>query len=105
GGGACAKSAVASAATRTIVKALREGKGIASDLFKRGSSGAEIRAILEKVSTPNLSDAMHRSGDLPGIQLQTPGRKIVGPAVTVRTFPGDWAKPVEAIDVAKPGDV
>jgi 3-hexulose-6-phosphate synthase/6-phospho-3-hexuloisomerase len=48
---------------------------------------------------------MHRSGDLPGIQLQTPGLKIVGPAVTVRTFPGDWAKPVEAIDAAKPGDV
>ena len=30
---------------------------------------------------------------------------MVGPAVTVRTAPGDWAKPVEAIDVAEPGDV
>ncbi|MDL5503601.1 MAG: bifunctional hexulose-6-phosphate synthase/ribonuclease regulator, partial [Candidatus Methanoperedens sp.] len=26
-------------------------------------------------------------------------------AVTVQTFPGDWAKPVEAINVALPGDV
>jgi 3-hexulose-6-phosphate synthase/6-phospho-3-hexuloisomerase len=48
---------------------------------------------------------MHRSGDLAGIPLVTPGLKIVGPAVTVRTYPGDWAKPVEAIDAAKPGDV
>ena len=30
---------------------------------------------------------------------------MVGPAVTVRTYPGDWAKPVEAIDAAEPGDV
>ena len=104
-GGAISKSTNAEVATRTILKAIKEGKAAASELFKRGSSDAEIRAILEKVSTPNLSDAMHRSGDLPGIALQTPGRKIVGPAVTVRTYPGDWAKPVEAIDVAKPGDV
>ena len=33
------------------------------------------------------------------------GVKMVGRAVTVRTYPGDWAKPVEAIDVAEPGDV
>jgi 3-hexulose-6-phosphate synthase/6-phospho-3-hexuloisomerase len=104
-GGAITKSADASGATRTILKAIREGKGIATELYKRGSSDTEIRTILERVSTPNLSDAMHRSGDLPGIRLETPGKKIVGPAVTVRTFPGDWAKPVEAIDVAKPGEV
>lgn len=104
-GGAIAKSADAAGATRTILKAIREGKGVASEFYKRGSSDAEIRAILEKVSTPNLSDAMHRSGDLANIQLQTPGRKIIGPAVTVRTYPGDWAKPVEAIDAAKPGEV
>src|SRR6185436_18947050 len=92
-GGAITKSADAAGATRTILKAMKEGKGVASELFKRGSSDEEIRAILHKVSTPNLSDAMHRSGDLPGIQLMTPGKKIVGPAVTVRTYPGDWAKP------------
>ncbi|HEY5502388.1 MAG TPA: hypothetical protein VIJ97_03690, partial [Candidatus Anoxymicrobiaceae bacterium] len=33
------------------------------------------------------------------------GVKMVGPVVTVRTYPGDWAKPVEAIDVAGEGDV
>jgi 3-hexulose-6-phosphate synthase/6-phospho-3-hexuloisomerase len=30
---------------------------------------------------------------------------MVGRAVTVRTDPGDWAKPVQAIDVAEPGDI
>jgi len=30
---------------------------------------------------------------------------MVGPAVTVRTYPGDWAKPVEAIDRAREGEV
>ena len=104
-GGAITKSADAEGATRTILKALKEKVSIATDLYKRAASEADIRKVLEKVSTPNLSDAMHRSGDLPGIVLQTPGKRIIGPAVTVRTYPGDWAKPVEAIDVAKPGDV
>jgi len=30
---------------------------------------------------------------------------MVGRALTVRTYPGDWAKPVEAIDIAERGDV
>ena len=31
---------------------------------------------------------------------------MVGRALTVRTYPGDWAKPVQAIDLARePGDV
>src|SRR5204863_344974 len=67
-GGAISKSADAAGATKTLLKAIREGKGAASELYKRGSSDEEIRAILHKVSTPNLSDAMHRSGDLPGIE-------------------------------------
>jgi 3-hexulose-6-phosphate synthase/6-phospho-3-hexuloisomerase len=104
-GGAITKAPDAEAATRSILNALKEGVSIASDLYKRGSTEAQIREILGKVSTPNLSDAMHRSGELAGIELRTPGLRIVGPAVTVRTYPGDWAKPVEAIDAAKPGDV
>jgi 3-hexulose-6-phosphate synthase/6-phospho-3-hexuloisomerase len=104
-GGAITKSPDAEGATRTLLKAMKEGVAIASELYKRGGTEEEVRKILEKVSTPNLSDAMHRSGDLPGLQCITPGRKLVGPCVTVRTYPGDWAKPVEAIDVAKPGEV
>ncbi|HHV24472.1 MAG: bifunctional hexulose-6-phosphate synthase/ribonuclease regulator [Methanosarcina sp.] len=64
----------------------------------------EIRAILKEVSTSNISDAMHRKGAMKGIRPLVRG-KMVGTAVTVQTFPGDWAKPVEAIDIAKEGDV
>lgn len=104
-GGSITKSADAEKATRTILEAVRKRTSIATDLYKRGRTEEEIRKILLSVSTPNISDAMHRSGDLPGILPVTPGRKIAGPCVTVRTYPGDWAKPVEAIDVAKEGEV
>ena len=65
----------------------------------------EIRDIFMAVSTPNISDAMHRKGAMQDIFTQVPGRKMVGTAVTVQTFKGDWAKAVEAIDAASPGDV
>ncbi len=42
---------------------------------------------------------------MPGLKPIGPGLKVVGPALTVRTAPGDYAKPVQAIDEAKPGDV
>ena len=48
---------------------------------------------------------MHRGGVAPGIRPLTPGMRCYGRAVTVRTAPGDWAKPVQAIDQAGPGDV
>lgn len=69
-----------------------------------GTIDQEIRTILKEVSTSNISDAMHRKGAMKGIHPLVRG-KMVGTAVTVQTFPGDWAKPVEAIDVAKEGDV
>lgn len=69
------------------------------------SKDAEMFDIFRKVSTSNISDAMHRKGAMQGILSKIPGKKIVGRAVTVRTFGGDWAKPVEAIDVSGPGDV
>ncbi len=65
----------------------------------------QIRNILENVSTPNISDAMHRKGAMQDIFSMLPGKKMVGTAVTVQTFKGDWAKTVEAIDKAKAGDV
>lgn len=61
--------------------------------------------LLKRVSTPNISDAMHRKGAMKNIRAICPGTKTVGRAVTVQTFPGDWAKTVEAIDIAKAGDV
>ena len=58
-----------------------------------------------QVSTPNISDAMHRKGAMAGLVSICGNVKIVGRAVTVQTFAGDWAKPVEAIDIARNGDV
>ncbi len=103
-GGAITKSADARAATAQIRRALDEGVRVETRLYKRVTD-SNIREALEQVSTANLSDALHRSGDLPGILPILPGLRCVGPALTVRTAPGDWAKPVEAIDLAAPGDV
>jgi 3-hexulose-6-phosphate synthase/6-phospho-3-hexuloisomerase len=103
-GGAITKALDPEAATREIRRALDEGEVIPTTLFKRGGE-EEIRQVLEMVSAANLSDALHRGGVLEGLRPLFPGIRMVGRALTVRTYPGDWAKPVEAIDVAQPGDV
>ena len=107
-GGAISKAADAAAATRQIRRAVDEHLVVASDLYKRAGHGADadaIRALLEQVSTANISDAWHRRPSLPGIRPLLPGAHLCGPAVTVRTAAGDWAKPVETIDLCQPGDV
>jgi 3-hexulose-6-phosphate synthase/6-phospho-3-hexuloisomerase len=103
-GGAIIKSADARAAAEEIKRAMLTGIGKATTLYKRVDE-TNIREALEMVSTANISDAMHRTGDLQGIRPVITGVKMVGKVVTVRTYPGDWAKPVEAIDVAGEGDV
>ncbi len=103
-GGAITKALDPAAATREIRLALDEGAVIPTTLFKRVGE-EEIRGVLEMVSASNLSDALHRGGVLEGLRPLFPGIRLVGPALTVRTYPGDWAKPVEAIDQAQPGDV
>ena len=66
----------------------------------------ELYEVFSKVSSSNVSDAMHHKGSMKGLQsIIEHGHKMVGRAVTVRTVDGDWAKPVEAIDVAKRGEV
>ena len=106
-GGAITKSADPKKATEAMLDAIRTGKPAKagqSGLYKR--TGIEnIREALGKVSTPNLSDGNHHMSAVTGLMGLVPGCKMVGPAVTVRTYPGDWAKPVEAIDVAEPGSV
>jgi 3-hexulose-6-phosphate synthase/6-phospho-3-hexuloisomerase len=64
-----------------------------------------IREVIAKVSTPNLSDAFHRGGALRGFTNRNPAARLCGPAVTVLAAAGDWSKPVQAIDLCKPGDV
>ena len=65
----------------------------------------EIRSLLMQVSAPNVTDAMHRKGAMSGIVSICGNVRMVGRAVTVQTFAGDWAKPVEAIDVAGKDEV
>ena len=103
-GGAISKAPDAKKATADIKRAITEGISLPTALFKR-ASGDEIRHLLETISAANLSDAMHRRGVLPGLRPIAPGLKAVGRALTVRTAPGDYAKPVQAIDQAQPGDV
>jgi len=103
-GGAIIKATNATGAAAEIRRAVDEGLTIETTLYKRAGA-ADIRAVLEQVSTANISDAWHRQPSLHGIKPLLPGSHMCGPAVTVRTYPGDWAKPVEAIDECRPGDV
>jgi len=103
-GGAITKAMDPAQAAREIRQGLDTGESISTTLFKRKGE-AQIREILENVSAPNLSDALHRTGVLQGIRPLFPGIRMIGQAVTVRTYPGDWAKPVQAIDVAQPGEI
>lgn len=65
----------------------------------------ELISLLKEVSTPNISDAMHRKGAMRDIHPINIGTKMAGTAITVQTFAGDWAKSVEAIDLGGPGKV
>ncbi len=91
-------------ATRKIREAIDNAYKISISTRSKDISD-EIRNLLLQVSTPNISDAMHRYPSMKDIKPLVKGKKVVGRAVTVRTMDGDWAKPVEAIDIAKEGDV
>ena len=103
-GGAITKAKNPQGETEKIKKAIREKISIRSEYFVRVDE-KNIRKVLEKVSAANVSDALHRGLPIRGIRPLKDGYRMVGPALTVRTYPGDWAKPVEAIDRAKDGDV
>jgi 3-hexulose-6-phosphate synthase/6-phospho-3-hexuloisomerase len=103
-GGAITKAEDAAGATRTILRVMESGVAERTELFKRGGA-ADVRTLLAKPSVPNISDGYHHMPVLDGLQPVVAGAHMVGRAVTVRTYPGDWAKPVEAIDHAEEGDV
>jgi len=103
-GGAITKAPDAREATARILEAMRTRVPAATALYKR-TAADRVREVLRVVSTANVSDAGHRMAPLPGIRPLSPGMRLVGRAVTVRTYPGDWSKPVQAIDVAGPGEV
>jgi len=104
-GGAITKSPDVKKAVINIKKAIETKKPIETILYKRVDF-ENVKEILKRVSTANISDALHRGGWIKGVKpILKENFKIVGKCITVRTYPGDWAKPVEAIDIAEEGDV
>ena len=101
-GGRITRSADVAASTHEIRS---EMNNPSCQAVEKKSRDEEIRALLREVSAPNVSDAMHRKGAMSGIVSICGTVKMVGRAVTVQTFAGDWAKPVEAIDVARSNEV
>ncbi|MGR3218305.1 MAG: 3-hexulose-6-phosphate synthase [Candidatus Anammoxibacter sp.] len=103
-GGAISKAKDVRKATEEIMRAMKNCKKVPTAFFKRTTS-SNIAEILSSVSTSNISDGNHRKPGITGLVPVCKNVKMVGKAVTVRTCPGDWAKPVEAIDGACEGDV
>jgi 3-hexulose-6-phosphate synthase/6-phospho-3-hexuloisomerase len=101
-GGWIARSADVTGSTKMIRQSMDSPSLQAPE---KKSLDEEIHALFMQVSTPNISDAMHRKGALPGLISVCGNVKMAGKAVTVHTIAGDWAKPVEAIEIAKAGDV
>ncbi len=104
-GGAITKSPNVIEATSNIKRAMETGEKIETSRYKRYTDEEGIRKALLEVSAPNVADAMHKKGAMRGIRPVKSGMKCVGPAFTCRTIDGDWAKTVEAIEKARPGDV
>jgi 3-hexulose-6-phosphate synthase/6-phospho-3-hexuloisomerase len=101
-GGRIVRSADVTGSTRAI-RAELDNPSITT--IEKKSPDEEIRSLLLQVSAPNVTDAMHRKGAMSEIVSICGNVKMVGRAVTVQTFAGDWAKPVEAIDVARKNEV
>jgi len=103
-GGAITKAADLLEATKRIRKSIDLAKPIESLEFRKYKK-EELIDALKMVSSSNVSDAMHRGGAMKGIHTVVPGLKMAGKALTVKTMNGDWAKAVEAIDLADKGDI
>jgi 3-hexulose-6-phosphate synthase/6-phospho-3-hexuloisomerase len=104
-GGAIIKAKDVAGAARKIKRSISTGRKVSTDLFKKYGED-DIFVAFSKVSTPNIADAQHKKGAMKGIHPRIMhGVKMVGRALTVHTISGDWAKSVEAVDRAKPGDI
>lgn len=96
------KSADVTAAAKNVRDAIDNPKQITKT---KENLDDEIRKLLCEVSSSNVTDAMNRKGSMVGLVERHVPKKMVGKAVTVQTFGGDWSKPVQAIDMCRPGDV
>jgi 3-hexulose-6-phosphate synthase/6-phospho-3-hexuloisomerase len=103
-GGAITKSKDVTKSVKQIKRAIIDRKPVRTKLFKKYDK-TELKEAFSLVSTPNISDAMHKHGAMEDIRPVCLGFHIVGRALTVKTIDGDWAKPIEAIDRANKGEV
>jgi len=104
-GGAIIKTGDIKGAAENVKKAMAGAK-VDTDISRKYTE-SELFEAFSKVSTCNISDAYHKQGVMIGISPQSLEHKqrMVGRALTVQTTNGDWAKPVEAIDHVKEGDI
>ena len=67
----------------------------------------QLVASLGSFDTPDISDQMNRLYTMvPAVRhLTRPELQILGPACTVKVFPGDNLMVHKSLDIAKPGDV
>jgi len=103
-GGAITKAPNARQATQAIKQAIAGRAAVQTSRFTR-VAGGDLRPLLLQTPTADLSTGNHDWPGFIGFRQITPGVAMAGTAFTVRTLPGDWSKPVQAIDHAKPGDV
>ena len=103
-GGGITKTDDIKSAAANLKKAMKGGK--VDTIVAKKYTEDDLFEAFSKVSTCNISDAYHKKGVIFGLHPYIKhGARLVGRALTVQTCNGDWAKPVEAIDRAKPGDV
>jgi 3-hexulose-6-phosphate synthase/6-phospho-3-hexuloisomerase len=101
-GGWITRSADVSGSTKKI---RAEMASSSMKIPEKKSTEEDTHSLLMQVSSSNISDAMHRKGAMTGVISICGNVKMAGRAVTVHTVAGDWAKPVEAIDVARKNEV
>ena len=111
-GGSITKAADVRAAAAEVKKSAVAAYGTLSDKAASKTANTalkdtdeDIYGIFMQVSAPNVTDAMHRKGAMSGLISYCGNVKVAGKALVVRTIAGDWAKPVEAIDKAKKGEI
>lgn len=78
-------------------------------LLRRFSQSTNLDLYKDKLSTPQLSDALKKILDyttvINGVKPLKRDYKILGKIITVQTASHDWGTVLKAIDLAKPGDV
>ena len=78
-------------------------------LLKRFSREPSFSHFKDKLSTPQLSDALKNLLDynpvIPGVKPLSDEYKILGKIVTIQTASNDWGTVLKGIDLADKGDI